>query len=158
KQLRANPKLKGKDIESTKKACQKFKTTPVSIMNFVEGTRFTVQKRNTQNSPFHHLLKPKAGGVAFVMSAMGEYLNQIIDITIVYPERIPTFWDYSCGRVKKIIVNIDVLPITDALAGDYFSDPAYKAHVFNWLNVIWQKKDKQIESLNNQISQIKSDG
>ncbi len=150
KQLRANPKLKGKDIESTKKACLKFKTTPVSIMNFVEGTRFTTQKKNAQNSPFQHLLKPKAGGIAFVMSAMGEYIHQIIDITIVYPNKIPTFWEYSCGRVKKIVVNIEVLPISESMAGDYFSDPAYKEQVFKWLNVIWKNKDKEIESLSNQ--------
>ena len=38
--LRKYPHLKGKDIEITKKACQKFSTMPVSVMNFLEGTRF----------------------------------------------------------------------------------------------------------------------
>ncbi|MFT6977024.1 MAG: 1-acyl-sn-glycerol-3-phosphate acyltransferase, partial [Shewanella psychromarinicola] len=55
-QLRKNPKLKGKDIEITRKACEKFKTKPVSIMNFVEGTRFSVAKHDKQNSAFQHLL------------------------------------------------------------------------------------------------------
>ncbi|HSL62549.1 MAG TPA: acetyltransferase, partial [Desulfotignum sp.] len=58
------PHLKGKDLESTKKACQKFRHTPVSIMNFVEGTRYTPQK--AKHSAFSHLLTPKAGGIAFV--------------------------------------------------------------------------------------------
>ena len=48
KQLKENPHLKGKDLESTKKAGEKFKHTPVSIINFVEGTRFTQQKKGSQ--------------------------------------------------------------------------------------------------------------
>lgn len=148
--LLANPGLKGKDIESTRRACRKFKHTPVSIMNFVEGTRFTHKKNKAQNSPFQHLLKPKAGGTAFVMGAMGEYLHKIINITIAYPGAIPSFWDYISGKVNKIIVDIDVVPITSRLRGNYFNDPAFKTQFFNWLNVLWQEKDKK-------LSRIKSD-
>ena len=53
-QLRKNPKLKGKDIEITRKACEKFKTKPVSITNFVEDTSFTPAKYAKQSSPFQH--------------------------------------------------------------------------------------------------------
>lgn len=152
KQLQAHPELKGKDIKSTRKACKKFKHTPVSIMNFVEGTRFTPDKKQIQNSPFQSLLKPKAGGIAFVMSAMGEYLHQIIDITIVYPDKIPSFWEYISGRVKKIIIDIRVHPITEELTGDYFNDPGYKKIFFNWLNTMWQEKDKKIAGLDHRMS------
>jgi len=62
--LKKNPHLQGKDLETTKKACEKFKTMPVSVMNFVEGTRFTSEKHSRQQSPFKHLLRPKAGGTA----------------------------------------------------------------------------------------------
>lgn len=146
-QIKANPKLKGKDIESTKKACRKFKNIPVSVMNFVEGTRFTFRKKQKQQSPFDYLLKPKAGGIAFVLGAMGEHLHKIIDVTIVYPENIPNFWDYICGKVKTITVNIEVLPITDELLGDYFNDPEYRTRFFNSLNRMWEKKDRLIESI-----------
>ena len=145
--LRANPKLKGKDIESTRRACRKFKHTPVSIMNFVEGTRFTPEKKEAQSSPFHHLLKPKAGGIAFVMSAMGEYLHKIVNITIAYPEAAPSFWEYISGEVTRIIIDIEVIPITGELKGDYFEDPAFKADFFNWLNRLWQEKDKKLSRL-----------
>ena len=147
KQLEENPRLKGKDLENTKKACEKFKHVPVSIMNFVEGTRFTPQKKKDQNTPFTHLLTPKAGGVAFVMGSMGEYLHKIIDVTIVYPEKIPTFWDYASGRVNKIIIEFEVISLTDVLSGDYLSDAEFKNRFFVWLNALWQKKDKKIDAL-----------
>ena len=74
--LKKRPHLRGKDIEITRQACKKFKSLPVSIMNFVEGTRFTREKHDKQKSPFTHLLKPKAGGIGFVLSTMGEQLQQ----------------------------------------------------------------------------------
>ncbi len=144
KELLQNPHLKGKDLESTKKACEKFKHTPVSIMNFVEGTRFTQTKKDRQNNPFNYLLSPKAGGISFVLGAMGEYLHNIIDVTIVYPEKIPTFWEFISGRVKKIIIDFEVIPLTGFLKGDYLNDAEYKKRIFFWLNDLWLRKDKKI--------------
>ncbi|MFH2064289.1 MAG: acetyltransferase [Pseudomonadota bacterium] len=77
KVLEKYPHLKGKDIETTRKSCLKFKNVPVSIMNFAEGTRFTPQKHKQQQSPFTYLLKPKAGGIAFALSAMGGLVSEI---------------------------------------------------------------------------------
>ncbi len=144
-ELMRKPHLKGKDLESTRKACEKFKHTPISIMNFVEGTRFTPDKKAAQQGSFTHLLNPKAGGVAFVLEAMGDYLHHIIDVTIVYPEKIPTFWDYISGRVRKIILDFDVIPLSGFLkGGDYMNDADYKNRVFDWLNALWQEKDLKI--------------
>ncbi len=147
KQLEQKPHLKGTDLKSTKKACEKFKHTPVSIMNFVEGTRFTPHKNKFQNSDFNHLLNPKAGGIAFVLGSMGEYLHKIIDVTIVYPDKIPTFWEYISGRTHRIIIDFQVLPVTDSLTGDYFNDPEFKNRFFIWLKALWQKKDDRIKML-----------
>ena len=97
--LKKNPHLRGKDLETTKKACAKFKHKPVSVMNFIEGTRFTDKKHDKQGSPFKHLLKPKSGGISFVLDAMGEHLTKIVDVTIYYPDGIPNFGDFVCGQV-----------------------------------------------------------
>ncbi len=145
--LRKNPHLKGKDLESTKKACERFKTIPVCIVNFVEGTRFKPAKHKRQNSPYKHLLKPKAGGVAFVLSAMGDCMHKIIDVTIVYPDGADTFWGFISGRVKKIIVDVKVLPITSDIKGDYFNDPEFRDRFCDWINTIWREKDNKISSL-----------
>jgi 1-acyl-sn-glycerol-3-phosphate acyltransferase len=147
KTLAQKPHLRGKDLESTKKACERFKHTPISIMNFVEGTRFTPEKNNAQKSEFAHLLDPKAGGVAFVLGSMGDYLHKIIDVTIVYPENPPSFWDFISGKSKKIIIDFEVLEMSQALKGDYFNDKEYKAVFCEWLNQIWQKKDEKIRQL-----------
>ncbi len=145
--LKEKPHLKGKDLESTKKACQKFKNTPVSVMNFVEGTRFTSTKKDQQNSSYSHLLTPKAGGIAFVLGSMGEYLHKIIDVTIVYPEKTPTFWEYISGDVHSIIIDFKVIELTQDLTGDYFNDPKFKAYFCDWINEVWKAKDEKIKSL-----------
>jgi len=100
--LKKHPHLKGKDIEITKKACEKFSATPVSIMNFVEGTRFTIAKHDRQKSPFKNLLKPKAGGTGFVFTAMGHQLHNILNVTIKYPEGDLDFWNFLCGRISEV--------------------------------------------------------
>lgn len=145
--LEKNPHLKGKDIETTKKSCERFKHTPVSVMNFVEGTRFTPAKHKKQQSPFTYLLKPKAGGIAFVLAAMGDLLTEIIDVTIVYSPRAMGLWDFLCGRVPKVTVRVRKLPITDEIKGDYFEDEAFRQGFQNWVNTLWLEKDAILENL-----------
>lgn len=150
--LKKRPELKGKDIATTRKACEKFRYKPVSIMNFVEGTRFTQAKHDKQQSPFRYLLKPKAGGTAFVLGTMGEQLHKLLDVTIHYPQGIPSFWDYISGKVHAITVNIKVLPISKELIGDY-NDQAYRERFQQWLNQLWIEKDQQLATLQTRADQ-----
>lgn len=145
--LKKHPQLAGRDLEITRQACEKFKTIPVSIMNFVEGTRFTTAKHARQRSPYTHLLRPKAGGIAFAISAMGERLDQLLDVTIVYPRGVQNFWDFLCGNIPEIQVRVRSLPIGAELRGDYFSDREYRRGFQSWLNDLWTQKDAQIETL-----------
>ncbi|SHF65749.1 1-acyl-sn-glycerol-3-phosphate acyltransferase [Marinomonas polaris DSM 16579] len=145
--LKKKPELKGKDIEVTKKACDKFQYFPVSIMNFLEGTRFTIEKHDQQSSQYKHLLMPKAGGLSFALNAMDGKLHQLIDVTIVYPEGIPSFFDYLCGKVPNIKVHIRVMPIDDSLLGNYQGDAEYRAYFQQWVNNLWQEKDQQFACL-----------
>lgn len=144
--LKKYPHLKGKDIEITRKACEKFKTIPVSIMNFVEGSRFTAEKHDSQESPFVNLLKPKAGGIGFVMSTMGDQLSGIVNVTIMYPGGNTSFWSFLCGRVTEIRVLIEHMPVTQELLGDYVDDPEFQARFQVWLNSLWAAKDRLIAS------------
>lgn len=139
--IEKNPHLKGKDIESTKKACEKFRTMPTSIMNFTEGTRFTSSKHKRQQSPYMHLLKPKAGGISLVMGSMGDILHKIVDVTIFYPDGATSLWEFICGKTKKIVVKVNVIPISDKIRGDYVNDPEFAAEFQNWLNNFWKDKD-----------------
>jgi 1-acyl-sn-glycerol-3-phosphate acyltransferase len=141
------PEKKGKDMETTRKSCEKFKNIPTTIVTYLEGSRFTEEKQQRQNSPFKNLLRPRAGGLAFTLGVMGEYLHKILDVTIVYPEKVPTMWDYFCGRVKKIIVHVETLPIPRDMIGDYENDRNFRTHIQMWSNHIWKKKDELIDSL-----------
>ncbi|MBI6923295.1 acyltransferase [Pseudomonas putida] len=147
--LEKHPELKGKDLEITKAACELFKRQPVTVVNYLEGTRFTEAKRQEQQSPYRHLLKPKAGGVAFVLAALGEQLDALLDVTIVYPgDKAPGFWDLLNGSVSRVIIDIQVRELDPALwAGDYESDPVFRQTVQAWVNQLWLEKDKRIEQL-----------
>ena len=150
--LAKNPHMKGKDLENTRKACEKFKHKPVSVMNFVEGTRLTPEKHAKIANGYEYLLKPKAGGMAFVLGAMGEQLHKLVDVTIYYPQGIPTFWDFVSGRVKSIQVDVRILPIEDILnsdhfAMDYYENPAQRAKFQQWLNTLWTEKDQTIKRM-----------
>ena len=142
-----HPELQGKDMEATRRACEKFRHLPVSVMNFVEGTRFTQAKHDAQSSPFQHLLRPKAGGVAFVLDAMGEALHAILDVTIIYLDGPCTMLDLFAGRVRNVRVRIRELPIEAALrcAGD--QDSTFRMRVKTWLNTLWQEKDACIAQM-----------
>ncbi|QFI38198.1 acyltransferase [Moritella marina ATCC 15381] len=146
-QLKKNPKLRGKDIEVTRKACAKFKSSPVSVMNFVEGTRLTTEKHSKQKSPFKHLLKPKAGGLAFALSALGEHIQKIVDVAIYYPGQTPSFWQYLCGEVKDVHVHIRVADIDDKMRGDYQKDRAFKIGFQQHLNDVWVEKDAILKTM-----------
>lgn len=155
--VKKNPHLKGKDIETTKKACEKFKHKPVSVMNFIEGTRFTDEKHRKQNSPFNKLLKPKAGGIGFVLQAMKGNLSKVIDVTIHYPDGIPSFGDFLSGRVKHIYVNIETQNIGESLSGDYVNDRTYKIQFQQWVNQLWLNKDQKMLQLEEIANREKTD-
>lgn len=147
-QVEKNPALKGKDLETTRKACEKFRYTPVAVFNYLEGTRFTPEKHARQNSPYKHLLKPKAGGAAFVLGAMGDQIKTWLDITICYPERVISFWDFVCGRIHHIIVDIRKIDIPPQfLNRDYATDEAFRAEFQAWVAKLWEEKDALLDEL-----------
>ncbi len=146
--LEKHPEMKGQDLATTRKACERYKTNPVCVFNFLEGTRFTPEKHAAQQSPFRNLLKPKAGGTAFVLDAMGEQLHSIVNVTIHYPDGRPTFWDLLAGNIRKIDIRVEQLPIPRQFLGrSYDQDEAYRAEFQQWVNQLWLDKDALIDSL-----------
>lgn len=142
-EIEKNPALKGKDLETTRSACEKFQHFPTSVMNFLEGTRFTQAKHDRQQSPFRYLLKPKSGGAAFTLGAMSGKLKTLLDITIVYPQAAPkTLFAFLGGAVKnvKVIIRQQVIPEW-ASQGDYENDAAFRERFQQWINELWTEKD-----------------
>ncbi len=146
--LASHPEDRGKDLEATRRACEKFRLIPTSVMNFVEGTRFTPAKQAAFKSSYRNLLPPRAGGVSFVLSAMGGMLHTMLDVTIAYTSGTPTFWDLCCGRVGTVRVDVRHRRIEDWLAaGDYTSDPAFRERFQAWLGGVWTEKDALLDRM-----------
>ena len=146
--LKKHPEMRGKDQATTRKACEKFALIPTSVMNFLEGTRFTRAKHQRQKSPYKHLLKPKAGGIALALNAMGDKFQAILDVTIVYPDGTPTFTQFLSGKLRRVIVRVRTLPVPQDLAqGDYAGDAAVREAYQKWVHQLWLEKDAQIEAL-----------
>ncbi len=136
------------DLETTRLACEKFRHIPTSVMNFVEGTRFTKAKHAKQKSPYRHLLKPRAGGMAMALATMGEDFQALLDVTIAYPGGTPTFWDLLCGRMRKVVVRVAARPIPPELLGvTDIADPAFRTGVQAWLGEMWAEKDRALDGL-----------
>ncbi|KRG76538.1 acyltransferase [Stenotrophomonas ginsengisoli] len=150
--LAKHPEKRGKDLETTRKACAKFRQIPVAITNFLEGTRFTQAGHDAQQSPFRHLLKPRAGGIAFVIDAMGEQLKTLVNVTIHYPDGRPSFWDLLCGRMKQVVVRLEEIQIPRQFLGrNYEQDAQYRAEFQRWVNQLWEGKDALLAQLHQQF-------
>jgi 1-acyl-sn-glycerol-3-phosphate acyltransferase len=147
-ELRANPEKRFEDLETSRRACQKFALVPTSVMNFPEGTRFTAAKHAAQRSPYRHLLKPRAGAMALALSVLGERFRSFVDVTIVYPHGAPSFWEFLCGRMPKVIVRVRRLAIPpEFCTGDYATEPRFRKTVQRWQQAQWREKDAQIDTL-----------
>ena len=146
--LERNPALAMRDRQATERLCERAQQMPMAIYNFVEGTRFTPTKQRMQNSPYRHLLRPKAGGTAQVVSLLGRRLSGVLDVTLGYTRESPSFWDFLCGREAAVSLYARRLDLPSWMhGGDYHQDLQYKERFQKWLNALWQDKDQFLDSL-----------
>ncbi len=146
-ELLKDPSLRGKDLENAARACEKLKQIPVSMMTFPEGTRFTRAKQEQQKSPYKHLLRPRYGGIGQVLYSFDGALENLIDVTIVYPDGTPTLWQFASGQVRKISVFVQIRSIATDLHGkDFRADAVARSKLKTWLNDLWVNKDRMLTS------------
>ena len=147
--LQQHPEARGEDLAATRKACERFAQMPTSVMNFVEGTRFTAAKHRASKSPYRNLLRPRPGGVAFVLSAMGGMMHSVLDVTLAYAEPNPTLWDFCCGRIGTVRMHVLRRPIEpwSATGGDYGADAKLRARYKEWLATLWSEKDARLDAM-----------
>lgn len=148
--LLKHPERRGKDVETTRRSCEKFRHYPATIVNFVEGTRFTDAKRREMRSPYQHLLPPKAAGIAMTLNVLGKQFDKLLNVTLCYPDndRKP-FQDMLSGKLTRIVVRIELLPVSEELRGDYLNDKNFKRGFQQWLNQLWLEKDRQLDEVKN---------
>lgn len=146
--LLKNPELRGRDLETTLRSCQKFQQIPTTVINFVEGTRATPTKLIASQSEFRHLLPPKTGGLAYACGALGKRFDKLIDVTLYYPDETPyPLLDLMCGRVKRIQAVIIERTIPEHIlesAKIYSQDPVAKRAFQTWIFTLWREKDQRL--------------
>lgn len=147
--IAANPGLRNADLEATRRSCEIFRTEPVTLVNFLEGTRFTEAKRLKKQSPYRHLLRPKSGGMSFALNAMGDQFAGLIDVTIAYRQTDKSLlWSWLCGEQDDLIVRADISAIpADLIHGDYEHDEEFRARFQTWVNDLWTRKDARLGRL-----------
>ena len=144
-QIKANPNLRNADRDNIAEACKGFKNHPTSILNFLEGTRRTSAKQLNQSSDYKNLLKPKIGGIEYVIKDMGDYLHKLIDVTIVYPDGTPTFWQFVKGECRSVKFVVSHYDIPKQVLVD--NDIERRSSLSGWIKTIWMQKDQQISEM-----------
>lgn len=135
------------DLETTRRACELYREAPVTVVNFLEGTRFTETKRAATQSPYRRLLRPKTGGLAYTLNAMGDQFAGIVDVTIDYtPVPQALAWSWLSGQQADLQLHVRVLPVPqELLEGDYARDAAHREAVQAWLGRVWEEKDRRLQ-------------
>ncbi|HBR4855205.1 TPA: acyltransferase [Klebsiella pneumoniae] len=143
-----HPERRGKDVETTRRSCEKFRAHPTTIVNFVEGSRFTEEKKRETRSPYHNLLPPKAAGIAMALNVLGSQFDKLLNVTLCYPDNhTRPFYDMLSGRLTRIVVRINLVSIGKELHGDYVNDKNFKRSFQRWLNGLWEEKDRQLTDI-----------
>ncbi|MBZ4256306.1 acyltransferase, partial [Mycobacterium tuberculosis] len=57
------------------------------------------------------------------------------------------FYDMLSGRLTRILVRINLVPIAAELHGDYVNDKNFKRSFQRWLNGLWEEKDRQLTDI-----------
>lgn len=152
-QIEKKPALKDRDMQEARKACQQLLSQPFTLLNYLEGTRFTKEKHDQQQSPYQHLLKPKAGGLALALNILGDQIDALVDMTIVYPDGVPGYSEFWLGEVPRIAVNLRKINIPDwVLGGNYEDDAEYRERFQQWVHELWLEKDQLIESMQQKLA------
>ncbi len=144
-----------KDLETARKACEKFRVIPTSVISFLEGTRFTRSKQAQQKSPYQHLLKPKAGGIGMALETMGDMFDAMIDVTIVYPNGVPEFWQLLSGQMDEVVVKVREVAIPRELLHRDATGGIKRAELQAWINGLWEAKDREIAGIEAQFKASK---
>lgn len=158
-EIAKNPELKTRDMDEARKACEQLLSQPFTLLNYLEGTRYTQEKHDQQKSAYQNLLNPKAGGLALALNILGDQIDALVDMTIVYPDGVPGYGEFWLGEVPRIAVNLRKISIPEwVLGGNYEDDPEYKERFQIWVDELWTEKDQLINdmkhNLNTRLNQV----
>jgi 1-acyl-sn-glycerol-3-phosphate acyltransferase len=133
------------DVVVLEKALDRFIRYPATVINLVEGTRFSPAKARGQKSPYEYLLKPRAGGLTTMLDLLGNRVEVILDVTIIYDCEDPTFWNFLCGQCRRVFIKVkEHSPDEISPARDFET-------VATWIDGIWKEKDLKIRAARQEL-------
>jgi 1-acyl-sn-glycerol-3-phosphate acyltransferase len=115
---------------------------PLWLVTFSEGTRFTPEKLQQSRqvaerlgvTPPRHVLLPRPKGFAASVRALRHHVDAVYDLTIGYPDGVPTLWQYICGQVPRIHLHVRRFPIGEL--------PGPEEDAVAWLQSRFEEKDR----------------
>lgn len=115
---------------------------PVWLVSFVEGTRITKAKveksreyaRSKALPLFENVLLPRTKGFVAAVGGLRRHLNAVYDVTIAYPDGIPTLWQYLKGWVNEIHIHVRRYPMPEV--------PTEPGALADWLLDRFREKDR----------------
>jgi 1-acyl-sn-glycerol-3-phosphate acyltransferase len=138
----ANARGMEKDLRAARIACERFRDLPVSLVSFVEGTRFSESKHKLQRSPYRHLLKPKLGALGMSLATLSDRFDMLIDVTIAYPDGVPSLWDLMAGKVQNVAISVRTLEIPGTLTdSNTIGKKDWHVGLGEWMRSLWRDKD-----------------
>lgn len=130
---------------------------PVWIVSFLEGTRITPDKlkrsqrfMKRRNLPItNNVMAPRTKGFQASVSGMREQLDAAYNVTIFYPEGIPTLWQLVRGDCSRVTVHVRRTCINDI--------PIETSLFEKWVIDAYVYKDQLLERLKGQVVDNKRD-
>jgi len=153
---RERPTRRGEDRRVLRKTLKRFHESPGSIVNFAEGTRYSSGKARLRQSPYRFLLSPKVGGIHVILQSMGDQLNDILDLTVAYDCLKCNFWQFLCGRCRRVMVEVRHISPEEAFKRAR-SDlkTVLPAEVADWINGIWEEKDQVLLRMRTELNRTR---
>ena len=135
-----------RDIETLKKSYRLLKLLGNTLVIYPEGSRFSQQKKHQTESTNKYLLKPKIGGLATSLRALQDYLDGLVNVTIVYSGKGSSLLSLLSGKISKVNIHVELIELDDSFFGDYFN-PQFKKDFSEKINALWKEKDDLIDQI-----------
>ncbi len=133
--------LRAKQQQMLLDKCQSLFTRAVALVIFVEGTRF--DKTKAQKFKYENLLPPQSLGVATAINAQ-QQTGSVLDATIVYAGDDISVWQVLSGKINKVQLLVEEVKLGQTINLD---DKTSMRGLQNWLQELWQRKDKRISEI-----------
>lgn len=118
---------------------------PIWLVTFAEGTRIRPAKLEGSRrfaekaglEPLRHLLLPRTKGFVASLEGLGGHLDSVLDVTIGYVGGVPSLWQWACGRMRDVHIDVRRFPVATL--------PTSDEGRADWLHARFREKDARLD-------------